>query len=139
MAASLTAPAKEIQATGTKVTKLIDHTVPPVRMAGRPRTVVCYLCGREFGTQSIGIHEPQCLKKWQQENDQLPKSQRRPVPQKPQIEAPVAGSGTGTYNLDNLNEAAFQAAMDNRVACKNCGRRFNPDRLPVHMQSCRKR
>lgn len=28
--------------------------------------VECYLCGKKFGTRSIGIHEPQCLKKWQQ-------------------------------------------------------------------------
>lgn len=24
--------------------------------------VVCYICGREFGTSSIAIHEPACLK-----------------------------------------------------------------------------
>lgn len=24
-------------------------------------TLVCYICGRDFGTRSIGIHEPQCL------------------------------------------------------------------------------
>lgn len=24
-------------------------------------TLVCYICGREFGTRSIAIHEPQCL------------------------------------------------------------------------------
>lgn len=28
--------------------------------------VECHLCGKKFGTRSIGIHEPQCLKKWQQ-------------------------------------------------------------------------
>lgn len=28
---------------------------------GRPRTVVCYLCGREFGTKSYPLHEPHCL------------------------------------------------------------------------------
>ena len=26
-----------------------------------PKHVVCYICGREFSTSSIGIHEPQCL------------------------------------------------------------------------------
>eukprot|EP00971_Amphidinium_carterae_P335266 6471022-Amphidinium_carterae.1 len=25
-----------------------------------PRTVVCYICGREFGRSSIEIHEKQC-------------------------------------------------------------------------------
>lgn len=26
-----------------------------------PRTVTCYLCGREFGTKSLPLHEPKCL------------------------------------------------------------------------------
>jgi hypothetical protein len=26
-----------------------------------PRTVLCYLCGREFGTASYPLHEPHCL------------------------------------------------------------------------------
>uniref|UniRef100_A0A2I2YS77 C2HC/C3H-type domain-containing protein n=1 Tax=Gorilla gorilla gorilla TaxID=9595 RepID=A0A2I2YS77_GORGO len=32
-------------------------------MIRRPPAVVCYICGREYGTKSISIHEPQCLKK----------------------------------------------------------------------------
>ncbi len=27
-----------------------------------PKGVVCYICGREFGYASFGVHEPQCLK-----------------------------------------------------------------------------
>lgn len=50
---------------------------------GGPRTVVCYICGREFGSKSIPIHEPQCLEKWKIENSKLPKGQRRPLPKKP--------------------------------------------------------
>uniref|UniRef100_A0A8C3NE86 C2HC/C3H-type domain-containing protein n=2 Tax=Geospiza parvula TaxID=87175 RepID=A0A8C3NE86_GEOPR len=51
----------------------------------RPPTVICYVCGREYGTKSISIHEPQCLKKWHQENEKLPKSLRRPEPKKPEV------------------------------------------------------
>uniref|UniRef100_A0A8D2CM09 C2HC/C3H-type domain-containing protein n=1 Tax=Sciurus vulgaris TaxID=55149 RepID=A0A8D2CM09_SCIVU len=47
-------------------------------------TLVCYICGREFGTMSLPIHEPKCLEKWKVENDRLPKELRRPLPQKPQ-------------------------------------------------------
>ena len=32
-----------------------------------PRLLMCYICGREFGSQSLGIHEPQCLEKWRAE------------------------------------------------------------------------
>jgi hypothetical protein len=31
----------------------------------RPKAVVCYICGKEFGTQSIGIHEAQCAQKFE--------------------------------------------------------------------------
>lgn len=51
-------------------------------MIRRPRTVVCYICGREYGTKSISIHEPQCLKKWHNENNLLPKELRRQEPKK---------------------------------------------------------
>uniref|UniRef100_A0A8C5MKD7 Zinc finger protein 475 n=1 Tax=Leptobrachium leishanense TaxID=445787 RepID=A0A8C5MKD7_9ANUR len=50
-----------------------------------PPTVVCYICGREFGTKSISIHEPQCLKKWHLENEKLPKNLQRPEPKKPEV------------------------------------------------------
>ena len=49
----------------------------------RPVSVMCYICGREFGSKSINIHIPQCEKKWENEQNQLPKKQRRPPPTKP--------------------------------------------------------
>jgi hypothetical protein len=42
--------------------------------------VTCYICGREFGTRSIAIHQPQCLQKLQCYNDKLPANQKRPGP-----------------------------------------------------------
>ena len=32
---------------------------------------VCYICGRQFGTKSLPIHEKACLKKFEQEQAQL--------------------------------------------------------------------
>ena len=49
-----------------------------------PPAVYCYICGKMFGTRSIGIHEPQCLDKWRLENEKLPAHQRRSEPIKPQ-------------------------------------------------------
>lgn len=108
----------------------------------KPVSVVCYICGREFGTKSISIHEPQCLKKWHNENNQLPKKMRRP-PKKPEIlpDIPISGSksggGKGQYSIDQMNEAAWQASQANLVPCENCNRTFLPDRLMVHLRSCR--
>ena len=102
-------------------------------MVGR-QLVVCYICGREFGSKSISIHEPQCIKKWHIENDNLPKHLRaKTVPQKPQLLPFVNGDGARS----SWNEAAWQSAQSNLAACHNCGRTFKPDRLEVHLRSCR--
>lgn len=97
---------------------------------GRPRTVVCYICGREFGTQSIGIHEPQCMKKWEVENNKLPRELRRRKPVKPEF-------GGASMSREEMNEAAWEASKAQLIPCDNCGRRFAPDRLPVHQRSCK--
>ncbi|XP_029475883.1 zinc finger protein 474-like [Rhinatrema bivittatum] len=104
--------------------------IPPLRPAFR----VCYICGREFGSKSIGIHEPKCLEKWHMENEKLPKHLRRAEPQKPQS---LTGTGSGSYNLQDANEAAWQSSQAQLIPCENCGRTFLPDRLPVHQRSCK--
>ncbi|KFV43204.1 Zinc finger protein 474, partial [Tyto alba] len=96
----------------------------------RPRFKVCYICGREFGSQSIAIHEPQCLEKWRIENNQLPKHLRRAEPKKPEVL--TGGSCTRTAE----NEAAYRSAQAQLLPCENCGRTFLPDRLIVHQKSC---
>ncbi|NXC92060.1 ZN474 protein, partial [Cercotrichas coryphoeus] len=101
----------------------------------RPPTVICYICGREYGTKSISIHEPQCLKKWHQENDNLPKHMRRPEPRKPEVRTVLTGSGS--YAIADENEAAYYSAQAQLVPCRNCGRTFFPDCLPVHERCCK--
>ncbi|XP_063956234.1 zinc finger protein 474-like isoform X1 [Lytechinus pictus] len=111
---------------------------PKTPIPRRPPTVVCYLCGREFGSKSISIHEPQCIKKWHIENDKLPKKLRRPEPVKPVVTViPTTGNKSGDYNLDALNDAAWKASQANLAPCGNCGRTFLPDRLLVHQRSCK--
>ncbi|KAK7796213.1 hypothetical protein U0070_005261 [Myodes glareolus] len=105
---------------------------PPVIPSRRPGFRICYICGREFGSQSIAIHEPQCLEKWRIENSKLPKHLKRPEPLKPQ---PIGGSGS--YSLQVANEEAFQSAQAQLLPCDCCGRTFWPDRLLVHQRSCK--
>lgn len=52
---------------------------------GTNRAIACYLCGRAYFPSSLKFHEPECLQKWILENEKLPLSQRRNVPQKPDI------------------------------------------------------
>ncbi|XP_071997328.1 zinc finger protein 474-like [Engystomops pustulosus] len=110
----------------------IPNQKPPV--VKPPPTIVCYICGREFGSKSISIHEPQCLKKWHVENDKLPKNLQRPEPKKPEVRQIGA---KGSYDLAALNEAAWQSAQSQLVPCDICGRTFLPDRLVVHQRSCK--
>lgn len=72
-------------------------------MIRRPPTVVCYICGREYGTKSIAIHEPQCLKKWHNENNLLPKELRRPEPKKPEVRT-ITGKFLENKRLDCIRE-----------------------------------
>ncbi|VDP77008.1 unnamed protein product [Echinostoma caproni] len=104
--------------------------------------VVCYICGREFGSASIGIHEPQCLKKWHQQNDLLPKEQRLQPPVKPGVPLPPPVDASvnrteHTQALSKFNEAAALAASANLAPCPKCGRTFNPDRLEIHQRVCK--
>lgn len=101
----------------------------------RPKTVVCYICGREFGTSSISIHEPQCLKKWKIENNNLPKHMRRPVPSKPDMLPSL--SGNNEEDRERMNMMAYESAKQQLLPCPNCGRTFLPDRLNVHLKSCK--
>ena len=103
----------------------------------KPKTVVCYICGREFGSASISIHEPQCLKKWKIENNTLPKHMRRPVPTKPDVLPSLTGNGDDERERRNM--MAYESAKQQLVPCPNCGRTFQPDRLTIHLRSCKQK
>lgn len=118
-----------------------SQKLEPAAGIRKPPTVICYICGREYGTASIGIHEKQCLIKWKRENDELPAKLRRPEPVKPQLAVEqvraLQGTKSGSYDLDAMNDAAFAASPAQYVPCKICGRTFLPDRLLVHARACR--
>mmetsp|Transcript_4018 Transcript_4018/g.7708 ORF Transcript_4018/g.7708 Transcript_4018/m.7708 type:complete len:273 (-) Transcript_4018:241-1059(-) len=105
----------------------------------RPRMLMCYICGREYGTKSLPIHIPQCQKKWLEVEATKPKSQRRPLPKPPQTyQARSDDRPLSISDVDAFNEAAF-ATFNNEsmVACEHCGRTFKDDRLAIHQRSCR--
>ena len=124
----------------------------------KPPTVVCYICGREYGTKSIAIHEPQCLKKFETENRKLPISERKPLPKKPLEEntkvarlismeeemVAISGHPTDTPYTEELMEERMnlifqQCYADFKrelVPCKRCGRKFAPDRHEKHEPKC---
>lgn len=98
----------------------------------------CYICGRQFTKASLPIHEPQCMKKWEVANEQLPPElrKRKPVKPQPMAERGIGGKGGG-YDL-GASDAAWQAAQSNLVPCPSCGRTFNMDRIEKHVSICAK-
>lgn len=122
----------------------------------KPPTVVCYVCGREYGSKSISIHEPQCLKKFEIENRKLPISERKPLPKKPISSAALVVTVTasecevrpsiaaGMCNSDLLQDAAeeyflhcYSEFEKELVPCSKCGRKFAPERHAKHANRCR--
>eukprot|EP00929_Paragymnodinium_shiwhaense_P024615 TRINITY_DN1508_c1_g1_i1.p1 TRINITY_DN1508_c1_g1~~TRINITY_DN1508_c1_g1_i1.p1 ORF type:complete len:777 (+),score=164.11 TRINITY_DN1508_c1_g1_i1:167-2497(+) len=99
-------------------------------MLRKPKTVVCHICGRDFGSASIDIHLPQCAKKWEQQESKKPEGQRRPVPSLPENEAGISRDEYNTLAAKRFNTEAL-------MPCPNCARTFLPDRLEVHLRSCR--
>lgn len=107
----------------------------------RPPAVICYICGREYGTASISIHQKQCLEMLRKENSELPPHLQRSEPMKPQLTIESAqairGTKSGCYDLSAINCAAFAALQVQYVPCEVCGRTFLPESLQVHARSCR--
>ncbi|KAK5648549.1 hypothetical protein RI129_003441 [Pyrocoelia pectoralis] len=68
-----------------------------------PKTLMCYICGREFGTASLSLHEPRCLEKWSRENAALPSNQRMQLPKKPDI----------PMNSEQWNQRAWESCQVN--------------------------
>ncbi|KAI8804846.1 hypothetical protein BJ742DRAFT_775732 [Cladochytrium replicatum] len=119
---------------------LPSTSVQPKAQGRNPHLKICYLCGREFGSQSIGIHEKACMEKWEKNNASLPKSKRRSRPVRPADDIPIQakGAGGGLGAGEGYNDRAFQNAMEvQRVPCDVCGRKFNEDRLDVHKRACK--
>eukprot|EP00347_Sterkiella_histriomuscorum_P015170 403358053 len=112
----------------------------PPAFVQRPRTLICYICGREYGTASLQIHLKTCRKKWETEESFKPAHQRRPVPEPPRnFDMMISGARNGDYNFEDYNEEAFKDFNEKAlVPCHNCKRTFLPDRLIVHLRSCNK-
>ncbi|XP_046752841.1 cactin [Diprion similis] len=112
---------------------------PPTSSSSSPdapisqkKTVTCYICGRDFGSTSIAIHEPQCLRKWNIENDKLPPSQRREQPEKPDI----VFTSEGDCDFIATFHRIWENHLNSLKPCRTCGRTFRNDALLKHEPHC---
>lgn len=110
----------------------------------RPKSVTCYICGRGYGTTSIGIHLKQCKALFIAQEALKPKRERRSVPQAPssaelseQELLNVRPGKTQDVDWDDYNDKAFETFnTEALVPCENCGRTFLPESLPRHHNFC---
>ncbi|ORC92597.1 uncharacterized protein TM35_000033500 [Trypanosoma theileri] len=102
--------------------------------AFKPQLRVCYLCGQQFGSASIGIHIPQCYNKKVSQWEIADPATRGNKPKHPDT---VNWKGDGTVSNSKLNDEQFREFTENLVPCRGCGRKFLPDRLVVHLRSCK--
>ena len=111
-----------------------------------PKAVVCYVCGRQYGTHSFDIHLKQCKELFLTREMQKDPRDRKPLPRDP---LEIAGddslgvnkkkvSEMSAADLEKRNELAGQMYNDNvMVRCANCGRTFAlPEKLATHNKSC---
>jgi hypothetical protein len=97
----------------------------PQRKEGqRPTGFTCYLCGQQYGSQSLLLHIPQCQKKWVMVESQKPRQEQRPLPPPP----PEIERGVLPTRLEEAEE--FNSKMYSYwdkvslVSCPICARTF---------------
>ena len=87
-----------------------------------------------WATNSISIHETQCLKKFHDQQAQLPAEERKRAPARPS----ACGAGGASLSLEERNSLAKEAYEEQvMVRCEGCQRTFSGrDRLEKHMRGC---
>ena len=83
-------------------------------------------------SNSISIHETQCLKKFSDQQALLPPEQRKCAPSRPSL------GSSGHVTVEEKNALARQAYEEQvMAACPGCGRTFSgQDRLDIHVKGC---
>lgn len=102
-----------------------------------PVFVTCYICGRDFGSKSIGIHVPKCQQKWEAEQEKLPKKERRALPTAPENFDKVISGEVKGKDLVKMNQKAFDDYNESALeSCQFCERTFLPKALESHRKAC---
>ena len=97
----------------------------------KPQLPMCHLCGQQFGTASLQIHQKACAQKYERERG-------RPAPERSAGcgEDRVIKPGSTAREVEEFNDAAYAAWSADLEPCPHCSRKFLPDRLAVHVRSC---
>eukprot|EP00873_Tetraselmis_striata_P004724 jgi/Tetstr1/424988/TSEL_015458.t1 len=115
----------------------------------KPRALSCYLCGAQFGSQSLLIHIKTCQKKWLAQEAQKPGKERRALPDPPpeladpsdpakvaasnkDVSLPTSAAAVDAFNARMLS--VWDTASLN--SCPHCGRTFTAEPFTRHQKIC---
>ena len=86
--------------------------------------VTCYICGRDFGKKSLGIHLPICKRKFESEQKSLPQHLRKHEPAAPVLLMKLLDEeGMTKEELEEYNKDAINIwNNETLVKCENCSR-----------------
>eukprot|EP00742_Colponemidia_sp_Colp-10_P005561 GILJ01005944.1.p1 GENE.GILJ01005944.1~~GILJ01005944.1.p1 ORF type:complete len:199 (+),score=19.05 GILJ01005944.1:56-598(+) len=120
----------------TKVQAVVRgrQTRNQVRQQGR-RLLVCYLCGMEYGPTSLAIHQKSCPDKRRAILRDFPPAFMPSPPMAPLLSIPSPDDDLAVFA--KYNEQAAENYKKSMPQCRNCSRRFEPDRFPVHLRACK--
>lgn len=92
--------------------------------ASGPRGYTCYLCGRQFGSASLPIHQRQCRQLWEdREALKRKKSERRPLPTPPpEMSEPLPTDREGILAFNNAMFKFWESRS--LISCPYCARTF---------------
>jgi hypothetical protein len=114
-----------------------NSTSPETHQLNKPVALFCYLCGREFGTNSLSIHIPKCKIKREATIKEILGDMKIEEPNPPEDSIPEKGPNF-IERVEHYNQQAYKIYEDfSRFPCTNCKRRFNAEALIVHLKSCR--
>lgn len=108
-----------------------------MKTASFSKMVVCYLCGQQFTHLSLQIHYDSCRIKRKLLYKNLPEHLRPRFPAAPTT--PLPNDNSSKQDFKQFNDECTALARECMVLCPNegCGRRFEPDRVEVHLRGCR--
>lgn len=111
---------------------------PAFKPGTMPKAVICYICGRGYGTKSIGIHLKNCQKKWDIEQEKKPLKQRKQCPRPPLGFMDLLNNDNITHkDLEKVNNIAFEEYNDFALEpCSFCSRTFNAEAFKRHQRIC---
>ncbi|KAA6391466.1 MAG: putative zinc finger protein 474 [Streblomastix strix] len=123
----------------------VTATKPPetVKIAAAPQLFVCGICGREYGTMSIERHLKNCLEQFRNDQKAIEPQYRRKEPNLDSLLAEIAAikedGVISKSEIEDQRENAQKIWKDSLAQCQWCGKTFESEKLPSHLQGCSKR